>query len=277
MINYKKYLIPVVIVIVTVVLYQTILANPPQAKRRGKDTSALMTVETITLQPQRYQIMVDSYGTVRPQTQSSLVAQISGQIRRINPNFREGGFFNKGDILLEIDDRDYVAEVKIAEASLLNAKRSLLEENARARQALQDWNRLGNGSTPGPLVLREPQVEAAKAAVLSAEATLTKAQLALERTQIIAPFNGRILNKSADVGQVVNSNSQLATIYATDVVEVRLPIRNSDLGLITLPEQQATTNRMTYTPDTDVQSSSTLKTVSDTLLSSDLIDDISAV
>ena len=86
------------------------------------------------------------------------------------------------------------------------------------------------------LVLREPQLAAQQASVLSAQAKLEKAQIALERTKLIAPFAGRVLNKNVDLGQVVSNNSQLASIYATDYVEIRLPINNKDLPFINLPE-----------------------------------------
>ena len=70
----------------------------------------------------------------------------------------------------------------------------------------------------------------------SAESALEKARLDLERTQIRAPFAGRVLRKLVDLGQVVSPNAQLAEIFATDIVEIRLPLRNRDLPFIDLPE-----------------------------------------
>ncbi|WP_417624418.1 efflux RND transporter periplasmic adaptor subunit, partial [Paremcibacter congregatus] len=152
--------------------------------------------------------------------------------------FRDGGFFEKGDILVRLDDRDYQAEVKIAQSTLMSARQALLEEQARAEQAREDWTRLGvAGEEANALVLRTPQLEAARARVLSAEAQLQKATLNLERTKIVAPYAGRILQKLVDVGQVVSGNSPLAEIYAVDYVEIRLPIKNRDLALLQLPEQ----------------------------------------
>lgn len=129
-----------------------------------------------------------------------------------------------------------MAEQKIAQASLMFAKQGLLEEQARVEQALVNWKRLANGNKPSALVLREPQLEAAKAQVLSAQAQLEKTDLALERSQIVAPYSGRILKKYVDLGQVVSVNTQLADIYATDVLEIRLPIKNKDLGFMVFPE-----------------------------------------
>lgn len=233
----KKIILPVIILTVCIALVYFITQNPPEAKRRPVSSGPQITVKTTSISPVDYQVMLNSFGLVRPRTQSNLVAQVSGQIMKISEQFRDGRFFEKGEPLVWLDERDYLAEVNIAKANVLSGKQNLLEEEARGQQALVDWQRLGDGSKPNALVLRKPQLEAAKAALLSAEAQLQKAQLALERTTITAPYAGRILNTQADIGQVVNSNSVLASIYAIDVVEVRLPINNNDLELIDLPKE----------------------------------------
>jgi RND family efflux transporter MFP subunit len=126
--------------------------------------------------------------------------------------------------------------VRIAGAILMDARQTLAEAEARTNQAREDWARLGNTGDAPDLVLRIPQLEAAKARIISAESGLQKAELDLERTNIVAPFAGRILRKFVDLGQVVSPNTQLAEIYATDYVEIRLPLRNRDLPFINLPE-----------------------------------------
>ncbi|WP_229333602.1 efflux RND transporter periplasmic adaptor subunit [Glaciecola sp. MH2013] len=233
----KKILTPVVVLLICAALVYFIVDNPPETQRRPASTGPQITVNTLTIEPIDYQVMLTSFGTVLPRTQSTLVAQVSGQIMKVSDQFRDGSFFEKGDPLVWLDERDYLAEVKIAQANVLSGEQALLEEKARGEQALLDWQRLGDGSKPNALVLRTPQLEAAKAVLLSAQAQLQKAELALERTTIRAPYAGRILNTDADVGQVVNNNSQLASIYAIDVVEVRLPINNGDLALIDLPKE----------------------------------------
>lgn len=214
-----KIIIPIAVIIATILIVMFIKGNPPEANRFGAPPKASINVAVQMLQPQNYQVMVDSYGTVKPRTQSLLVAQASGLIINISDDFREGGFFKKGAVLIQLDDRDYQAEVKSAQANLLTAKQGLLEEQARGQQAITDWQRLGNDKPASSLVLREPQLAAAQAQVLSAQATLEKAKLNLERTQIIAPFAGRVLSRNVDLGQVVSNNTQLATIYAIDSVE----------------------------------------------------------
>ncbi|TMO82478.1 efflux RND transporter periplasmic adaptor subunit [Pseudoalteromonas spongiae] len=234
--RFPRFVMPVLILIVAGIIVSVIFKNPPTAKRFGGAKQAQLIVDAKTIEPRSYRVQVASYGIVKPRTQSILVAQVSGEISFISDSLRDGGFFEKGQMLLSIDERDYLAEVKIAEASLLSAKQALVEEQARGKQALADWQRLGSGDAPSDLVLRKPQLAAQQANVLSAQAKLEKAQLALERTKIVAPFSGRVLKKHVDIGQVVSNNAQLAEIFATDKVEIRLPINNKDLAFINLPE-----------------------------------------
>lgn len=232
----KKYILPALIFGGLLAVAIVIRMNPPEAPQRSGFGGPQMAVETLSVEPGDYRVMLESYGTIQPRTRSMLVAQVSGQIVSINPNVRNGGFFEKGDVLVSIDDRDYAADVRIAEATLADARQSLAEAEARTNQAREDWERLGNEGDAPDLVLRIPQLEAARARVRSAESALQKAELDLERTRIRAPFAGRVLSKLVDIGQVVSQNTQLAEIYATDVVEIRLPLRNRDLPFITLPE-----------------------------------------
>ncbi len=213
-----------------------ISSHGPDTARRGPPSKPVLKVSSEVIAPTRYQFELSSFGTVQPRTQSLLVAQVSGVIVEVNPIFRDGGFFNQGDVLIHIDDRDYQAAAKVAKANMLQAQLSLEEEKARARQAQKDWQRLGDGEAASDLVLRKPQLAAAEAQLFSAQANYEKAQLDLERTRIRAPFNGRVKATKVDLGQYVNSNSELAEIFATDVVEIRLPLKNSELGLIDLPE-----------------------------------------
>ena len=237
-----KRLLPLLILGILLLLAFIAFNNPPEANRKPPSTAPRITVEITEVSSAPYQVVLQSYGTVQPRTRSMLVSQVGGQVKQVSLQFRDGGTFAAGDILLEIDPRDHQADVKIAEATLLDAQQALAEEEARSAQAKADWERLENRGEAPILVLRKPQLMAAQARVISAEAALTKARLSLERTRIIAPFAGRILKKQVDLGQVVSPSSQLAEIYATDYVEIRLPLRNRDLGFITLPEHQSNQN-----------------------------------
>ena len=231
-----RKLLPIIVLLSLLFAAYIVTSNPPSAKRGQPSTTPQISVEVAKLIRKDLPIGIDSYGTIKPRTQSVLLPQVSGQIISINPKFRAGGFFEEGDILLQLDQRDLLAEVKIAQANLFSAQQSFSEEQARVEQAEQDWQRLGNNKKAPDLVLRKPQLMAAQASVFSAEASLSKAELAVERSNIIAPYTGRVLSKSVDVGQVVSIGTQLAEIYAVDYVEIRLPLKNKDLAYMILPE-----------------------------------------
>ena len=146
-----------------VVLAVLIWLVRPQPERRPPSTGPRVAVETMTVAHSDYQVMLQSYGTIQPQTRSVLVAQVAGQIVSVNPNVRDGGFFENGDVLATIDRRDYEADVRIAEATLMDARQALAEAEARSVQAAEDWQRLGNEGEAPDLVLRVPQLEAARA------------------------------------------------------------------------------------------------------------------
>lgn len=208
----------------------------PKADRRFKPPVTRINVEVKPLELENITTQIRSYGVVEPRVNSRVVAQVSGRVVFMAEEFRDGGFFNRGEKLLGLDKADYEIELQIAKANLVEARVALQEQIVLADQAKEDWQRLGNEGEPPPLVLREPQVKAAEAGVASAKASLWRAELNLSRCDIVAPFDGRVLNNSVDLGQVVSSNSVLAEIYATDAIEIRLPIKNSELGLIELPE-----------------------------------------
>jgi RND family efflux transporter MFP subunit len=207
--------------------------NKPVAERRTPPEPVIQ-VEAKRLQPEDYVIAINSQGTVRARTESTLIPEVSGRILSISPKFREGGFFAEGDILLEIDPSDYLTAVTVAEANLAEARVRLAEEEAQAKQASRDWDRLGSGDSPSDLVLRGPQLALARANVAASEARVQQARRDLDRTRVSAPYEGRVLTKRVDVGQVVSPGNVLAEIYAVDYAEIRLPLTSEQYAMLDL-------------------------------------------
>ncbi|NDV60906.1 efflux RND transporter periplasmic adaptor subunit [Puniceicoccales bacterium CK1056] len=203
----------------------------PVTERR-KPPEPIVQVDAVRLQPETYTITIRSQGSVRARTESTLIPEVSGRILSISSNFREGGFFSKGDILLEIDSSDYLTALTVAEANLAEARVRMAEEEAQSGQARRDWERLGSGETPSDLVLRSPQLALARANVAAAEARVQQARRDLDRTRVSAPYDGRVLTKRVDVGQVVSPGNLLAEIYAVDYAEIRLPLTTDQYAML---------------------------------------------
>ncbi|HIA50284.1 MAG TPA: efflux RND transporter periplasmic adaptor subunit, partial [Acidobacteria bacterium] len=172
--------------------------------------------------------------TVEPRTESQLVSEVSGRIVEVSPSFVAGGFFEAGDILFKTDPHDYEQTLVQRKAEIENARLRILQEEAEAEVAQWGWDRIGSGQAR-PLTLREPQIASARAELAAAEANLKTAQRNLERTEVRAPYAGRVREKNVDVGQFVTVGAPVARIYAVDAAEVRLPLPDEDLAYLDLP------------------------------------------
>lgn len=233
----KFYLItlPVILIVVTVVF--AIAARTLKPKPEKQEVKAtLPVVEVITARSERIQLKVIAEGNVQARTETNLFAEASGRIQKVSPAFVAGGFFQEGDVLVEIDPVDYHANLATARSRVAEAHVTYEQERAQAEQAKEDWANMNKGE-PNELVLRIPQLTRAKAQIDAANAALSIAMRDLERTRIKAPYDGRVKEKFVDVGQTVNArNTSLAFIYATDIAEVRLPLSVNDIGYLELPE-----------------------------------------
>ncbi|WP_154222507.1 efflux RND transporter periplasmic adaptor subunit [Marinicella rhabdoformis] len=232
----QKILLPLIILSAAVVVVWLIFATKPEAKKFKDTPTHKLRTEVMMPKAESYQVWVPSYGIVKPKTQSLVIAQVSGQVTSVSDQFRDGAFFEKGDVLLTIDDADYQAQLTIAKAEYKQAEFTLEDEKARSEMALKDWQKLGNTNKPPSLVAREPQLNSALSILEASRAKVIQAELNLKRTQIVAPFSGRVLSLDVNVGQVVNNGSTLGNIYAVDSVEIRLPLKGSDLAHLNLPE-----------------------------------------
>lgn len=177
---------------------------------------------------------VNAQGEVRPKRELVVAPQISGRISYVSPDFVDGGFVRRGQVLVRLEAADYELAVVRAQSGVASAEQRLAREEAEAEIARIDLENLGI-ENPSPLARREPQLAEARAALDSAEAQLADAQLALSRTAVTAPFAGRVSEENVNIGQFASPGQTLGRVFATDVVEVALPITDDQLGQLGLP------------------------------------------
>ncbi|WOR14017.1 efflux RND transporter periplasmic adaptor subunit [Hyphomonas sp. FCG-A18] len=184
---------------------------------------------------------VEAQGEVRPQREVAVSPQISGRISYVSPDFIDGGFIRKGQVLVRLEAADYELGVVRAQSGVASAEQRLAREVAEAEIAIQDLKELGI-ENPSPLARREPQMAEARASLESARAQLADANLALGRTAVVAPFDGRVRSETANIGGFASPGQVLGQIFATDIVEVVLPITDAQLGQLGLPLAFAATD-----------------------------------
>jgi len=191
--------------------------SPPETKPI-EDVNLL--VEVMDLDQSTVNFTVTSQGTVRPRTETVLSAEVAGSIVSVSPNFVAGGVFARDEVLMRIDPANYEVALKQAEALV---KQRQIEFDGAEKLRSQGYR-------------AESEYASAAAALASANAELVRAERNLERTYIRLPYDGMVRAKEADLGQYVNAGSRLAVTFATDFAEVRLPLTETDMAFVDLPQ-----------------------------------------
>ncbi len=208
-------------------------ARPDFAQRKY---APLVRVQTA--QPQSTTVRIEASGALEARTQVQLVAQVSGRVVEIHPSFRAGGRFQAGEVLVGIEATDYELAVASSRSDVSTAQSALQTLQAEADSAREEW-RLLNGDNPPPtLVVKKPQLDAARARIQAAKAQLAGAELNLKRTRIALPWAGRVVQTNVDVGGVVSQGQALGGAYSTEVFEISVPLRQDQLRWIHLPGEQ---------------------------------------
>lgn len=203
------------------------IKTPPKAKPRVRTPKAPL-VTVISIQPQDVLYEFTAMGTITSAQEISLSPRVSGEVISLSPEMVPGGYVKTGDHLVSIDPTDYELSILQLQSDLAKVTSDLNLEMGSQRIATKELEILGQEVSPTEkkLMLREPQLGIAKAAVANAEAKLKRAKIDLSRTKITAPFNGVILSENIDLGSHVSSTSPIAQIAGTDQfwVKVSLPV-----------------------------------------------------
>ena len=211
--------------------------QPEVREKRQRGLPQLPKTRVIELTVVDFEPQIETSGVIRAHNQITLTSQVSGRIVATHPQFEDGAYFEEGTVLVELDKADFKTAVASAKSQQAQALAILAQEQTRAKQARLDWEDLGYEEEPSELVLRVPQLREAEARVEAAAAQLEQAERGLERCQIRAPFDGRMRQRMVGVSQTISSGTSLASIFAVDYAEVRLPIEARHMRFLELPEE----------------------------------------
>jgi RND family efflux transporter MFP subunit len=168
-----------------------------------------------------------------PRTESDLIPQVSGEVIWVSPRLVSGGFFEEDDPLLRIDPSDHRVELEAARAVVARTK----SEFARAETEIERQRSLAVQGVASQARIDDAEnaFQVAEAELREQTAKLARAERDLDRAEIRAPYQGRVRSERVDVGQFVSRGVSIATLYATDYAEVRLPLPDRDLFYLDIP------------------------------------------
>ena len=224
-----RLILPLIVLLLGFSIYSILVATREKPVRQDfVAVPPLVRIQSVTLQPLR--LTVSTRGTVLPRTESDLVSEVSGRIVWLSPKLVVGGFFEAGDELLRLDERQH----RIARD---RARATVALRRSEARLAVAEAKRGGQlrergAASAADLEQFQSRELVAEASLDEARASLEQAELDLERTVLRAPFEGRVRERNVDVGRFVTSGTKLGRIFAVDYSEVRLPIQMDDLAYL---------------------------------------------
>lgn len=225
----RKLIAPVAVLLIATAIYIALVKTTPSLNTTAKDPVPV-AVKALTIAPATVDLVVSSQGNVQPRAETKLVAQVAGEVKTVGPSLLSGAAFTEGDVLLTIDPRDYEIAIDRAQANLERSKaEASFAENEAARTQSLYAKKLASDTE---VQQAERLLAVASAGLMDANAALERAKVDLERTVIKAPFSGRVRSESADVGQFLQKGAHIGTVYATDRLEVRLPLADSQLAYL---------------------------------------------
>lgn len=235
----NKFVVPVLIIIGGLAVMFALISSRKKPEQAVNIFPGIL-VETMIAKPDSHSAVVTGSGTVRAKQEIGLAPQVNGRVDWVSEQFVNGGQFRKGDVLCRIEAIDYELAVEQSRARVVQMEYQLAVERAQADIARVEWARMQEKNTsiadaPDELVLRGPQLKQAEANFASAEAAHRQAELALERTRLRAPFDGRVKREMIDIGQTISAGTPVATIFSTDLVEIEVGIPVEELFWLEMP------------------------------------------
>ncbi len=249
--------VPPVLVAVLILMFVVSRQQPPERKPVEEIARTVRVIEArqITIIPR-----ITGFGTVRPANVWNAVAQVSGQVVYVHPDFKRGEIIDKGTEILRIDPADYELAIAEAEANIRSAEASLAElkvneQNSRELLALEtrslelkdaqlkrteDLLQRGTVSqssvdveqrdtiaqrtrvkeVENNLRLLPTQIEVQQQQIAVNRSRLATAELNLSRTVIKLPYRARISQVNVEATQYVQTGSTLGAADDIAVSEV---------------------------------------------------------
>ena len=197
---------------------------------------AVTIVQTIDAVGSNETVHVQADGIVIPTREVTIKPEVRGRVLQHHEALVTGGHIAAGDELVRIDHADYDLALKEHRAALEEAEFAIAIEEGRQVVAKREFGLLEKdleaSSVNQALVLRQPHLERAQALLAMAENEIAKAELALTRTTINAPFNAVVIEESVEMGQLVDSGDAICKLAGTDAFWVHVTIPFEDLRWI---------------------------------------------
>jgi RND family efflux transporter MFP subunit len=220
------------IALITLISSAAILATSP-TQELSAQTEKVLSVSVIEVLPQEFTPSYQAFGKIESPDLLSLISQVEGEIAYVNPAFTEGGLLIKDDIIYQIDDSDYRHQLNQRESELKIAQANLQLETGEQKVAERQYQQIrddfsgDNIFLQKSLMLREPQLDIAKANVTIAQSNVNLAKKNLQRCKVTSNGDYTVLTKLIYQGGFVNKGDNLGELAQLSRLRVSLAVPNA--------------------------------------------------
>ena len=219
-------------------------AVAPETAKSAEPLRPAVTVEVVPVKSASVEEVLELIGSIKPKFEATVRSEFTGKLAEVY--ITEWVTVKKGQPLARLDTSEYESQLKGSEAAVAQARADLLRAEANARKAARYDERLA--SLSNEIIsdqnrddAREQRdttaadVEAFKAKLMAVEEMQRQVQLKLKKSVLVAPMDGMVANRKANVGQFVDNMGQgdpLFRIVDNSILDVTLTVPSAEMGRV---------------------------------------------
>lgn len=225
MLKFLKALLPVVLLTLGGLVFWALNTVRPVTPKRPH-VGRVPVVSVMAAAPESLRIPVYTRGLVSANAEIIVLAESGGRVLSVSPSLRVGGRVKKDELLVQLDDSAIQHDIARVRGRVSSARQQFenLKNEIEAEREIEGLN--------SPQTFLQNKLNQARGQLKAAEAELKLARLQLEKTKIVAPFDGTVREYFVVKGQVIAPGIRVASIYDDEPRRVRLPLSDRQFRMV---------------------------------------------
>ncbi len=240
----KTSLVAIIIVLISFAGFKA-LSSMKKAPHKDSGKSKIIKVDIISVKNENITADISINGRLHAKKKIDVFTEVTGKLLPLEKNFKDGVKFNKGEILLKLDDSNYRMTLNASRSSFQSLLMQLLAEikieysnnfslwedyinNFNPEQEIKDFPKITNKKEKNYLVSKN----------IYTQFYNIKAQEAqLDKYTIIAPFSGIIKNANLNTNSVIRAGQKLAEFINPNVFELEVGVSLAEISKIKIGDK----------------------------------------
>ena len=232
-------IIAAVLVLVGAFAARNFLAAQKKTPPRNSNQRIVGVVpDTVHLGP--VGVMIPVTGTLKARNRIELYAEVSGRLLRASDLFREGNMFERGTVLIQIDETEAQANLVAQKSSFLNTLSGVMSDiRIDYPDQFDKWTKYLSSFSVDEPIEELPEVTSEKEklfitarGIYTGYYNIKSAEARLDKYTLKAPFHGVVTQANIEPGTLVRGGQKLGEFISDEVFELEVSLKASDLQFV---------------------------------------------